>query len=170
MRIWQMMVAVLFALLLAITVALWARPPLTTSDQGATLRTAIGFVAETCTQRQADKSPSVEHCAAAEDVAVHIARAYDFLSDAKIREVGLWSHEVITDMVFFLVVVAVGCGLYFSYLQVSVAAPTQIKIGKSIEISSQVVGIIVLFVSLMFFYLYIARVYPVITLSADGNK
>jgi hypothetical protein len=164
----RIVVAAAICFVLTLTVIFLARPPLATSERGTTLRTAIEYVTQACAPPQPDKPAPMEACAKAEDAAVHVARAYDFLSDAKIREIGLWSHEVITDIVFLLVVVAVGCGLYFSYLQVSVATPTQIKIGQSIEVSSQVVGIIVLFLSLLFFYLYIVRVYPVVTLSSNG--
>jgi len=71
-----------------------------------------------------------------------------------------------TIAIFFVVMLLICCGLYFSYLQFKTAAraPTQtsIKIGKDgLEINSPVIGLLILFLSVGFFYLYLANVYPI---------
>ena len=60
----------------------------------------------------------------------------------------------------------IGCGLYFSYMQFRMAkraeTQTSIKLGKEgLEISSPVIGLLILFISMGFFYMYLANVYPI---------
>ncbi|MCB1808489.1 MAG: hypothetical protein KDK04_09885 [Candidatus Competibacteraceae bacterium] len=72
-------------------------------------------------------------------------------------------------VVFVLVITLVLCGLYLSYRQFehdlktgAEAKTTTAKISKAgFEISSSVIGLIILVVSLGFFYLYIERVYVI---------
>lgn len=71
-----------------------------------------------------------------------------------------------TIVIFIAVMTMIGCGLYFSYMQFRSAksAPTQtsIKVSREgLEISSPVIGLLILFISMGFFYLYLANVYPI---------
>ena len=82
----------------------------------------------------------------------------------------LWSH-ISSILIFFIVLIVIGCGLYFSYLQFSLAlrrpqqienSTTNMKIGKDgIEISSSIIGLLILMISVVFFYLYLRYVYPI---------
>ena len=100
------------------------------------------------------------------------------------RRVFAWQH-ISERFIFFVVLGVVGCGLWFSWLQfrrsLSAAAPsdgstdehsgggdapppsvTELEISvKSVKVSSPVLGVIVLSLSLAFFYLYLVHVYPV---------
>ena len=72
-----------------------------------------------------------------------------------------------TSIVIFLAVLAMMLsGLYFSYMQFKMAkraeTPTHIKLGKDgFEISSSVIGLLILFISMGFFYMYLSTVYPI---------
>ena len=85
------------------------------------------------------------------------------------------------------------CGLYFSYMQFKdrtghidtnkaiqnslkdldndEESKTSLKIGMAgIEISSSIIGLLILCVSLAFFYLYIANIYPVVDSAGNNRK
>lgn len=78
-------------------------------------------------------------------------------------------------IIFCIVIVLVLIGIYFAWLQFNLAmrnskkpgdaaADLQTEItasGKEIKISSPVLGVIILLISLMFFYLYLRYVYPI---------
>ena len=71
-----------------------------------------------------------------------------------------------TIVIFLGVMAIIGTGLYFSYMQFRSAkhaqTQTSIKLGKDgLEISSPVIGLLILFISMGFFYLYLANVYPI---------
>ena len=81
------------------------------------------------------------------------------------------------NIIFILVVVLVLSGLSFSAIQFYIALKsvkkrstventnTSIKASLSgIEVSSSVLGVIVLTISIAFFYLYLSRVYPIVSL------
>lgn len=68
--------------------------------------------------------------------------------------------------VFFLVIILVLSGLYLSYLQFKkedkATSATKIEAGaKGVSIDSPVIGLIILFMSFAFFYLYIMEVYTI---------
>ena len=89
--------------------------------------------------------------------------------------------QLLSSIAIFLVVLAlVGCGIYFAALQfhrdlpargarhVEPATTPPAAIASSVEItasgvkvSSPVLGVIILVISLAFFYLYLAVVYPI---------
>lgn len=79
-------------------------------------------------------------------------------------------------IIFFVVIFLVLAGLYFAWLQFmhvinnrvggkTVAEELQTELtasGKEIKVSSPVLGVILLLISLMFFFLYLKYVYPII--------
>ncbi len=85
-------------------------------------------------------------------------------------------HQQITgSIIFILVVLLVLCGLLFSAIQFYIALKganrkillpdTSIKASLSgIEVSSSVLGVIILTLSIAFFYLYLIKVYPLVSL------
>ena len=82
------------------------------------------------------------------------------------RQSVFWWQYWSTMMIFACVIALITCGLYFSYTQFKGASThvtqTSIKLGKDgLEISSPVIGLLVLFLSLGFFYLYLTNVYPI---------
>ncbi len=73
-------------------------------------------------------------------------------------------------VIFIVVVFLVLVGLYFSWLQFkrdlavsgSTPAETQLDVSaKGIRVQSSVLGVIILVISLLFFYLYLVYVYPI---------
>jgi len=75
-------------------------------------------------------------------------------------EVQLILTKIISALVLLLVVI----GLYLSYLEFKKDQNDEstFKINKSgIEFSSSVIGLIVLFISLLFFYLFVERIYKI---------
>ena len=105
----------------------------------------------------------------------------------KIYEYQYFSGQIL----LFISITVLVCGLYFSYVQFSDRinsnrlnnhgsenlenndndkSKTSLKIGAAgIEISSSIIGLLILCVSLAFFYLYIANIYP-IEGSENGGK
>ena len=88
-------------------------------------------------------------------------------------------HYWTSVLIFIVVIVLMLSGLYFSYLQFVASEygekegsdhRTQFKISKDgIEINSSVIGMLILFLSLGFFYLYLKEVYPLHTIQ-DGAQ
>lgn len=95
-------------------------------------------------------------------------------------------HFISSIIIFIIVVIMVFSGLYFSYLQLEQSLlikkisnkesddnDSRIAINKisfatnKIEISSSVIGLVILTISFAFFYLYIVYVYPV---SVESNE
>jgi hypothetical protein len=74
-------------------------------------------------------------------------------------------------LIFFMVIVIVAVGLYFSWMQFSAglrekagpeATSTTFEASTSgLKVSSPVLGVIILTLSLVFFYLYLVHVYPI---------
>lgn len=73
-------------------------------------------------------------------------------------------------IIFALVLTLVFLGVYFSWLQfhaglkpgVKDDSPTTVELGTSgIKVSSPILGVIILTLSLAFFYLYLVNVYPI---------
>lgn len=72
-------------------------------------------------------------------------------------------------IIFFLVVALVVIGVYFAWLQFRYqiekgfeAEATKLELsGASLKVSSSVLGVIILSLSLAFFYLYLRHVYPI---------
>ncbi|MEL6440576.1 MAG: hypothetical protein AAFQ80_15120 [Cyanobacteria bacterium J06621_8] len=99
-----------------------------------------------------------------------------------IQEYNLWAFKhtksffswsfISSIIIFFIVHIIIGFGIYFSYIQFKNTVITQgeeistssLKISKDgLEVSSSVMGIITLLISLAFFYLYIEKIYPITT-------
>ena len=87
------------------------------------------------------------------------------------RRVFAWQHFS-TQIIFVVVLILVGAGLFFAWLQfrrdaVAHAAgdnksASQVEIGPGgVKVSSPVLGVIILTLSLAFFYLYLIYVYPI---------
>ena len=87
--------------------------------------------------------------------------------------------QFISSIIIFLMVISVViAGLFFSYIQFQYTVKTreyfpgnEVKIGKAgLEISSSVIGLAILFFSLIFFYLYLTEVYPIKQIEAKTNN
>ncbi len=86
------------------------------------------------------------------------------------REVFSWQHYS-TIIIFFVVIFLVLAGLYFSWLQFrkgmkaegdGALPETEVELSVSnVKVRSSVVGIVILVVSLAFFYLYLVYIYPI---------
>ena len=81
-----------------------------------------------------------------------------------------WNHTS-TIIIFWVVVVIVVAGVTLSILEfrkdLKNPAPTVLKFSlkEGIEVSSSVIGVILLTFSLVFFYLYLKEVYPIVEVS-----
>lgn len=76
-----------------------------------------------------------------------------------------WQH-LSTKIILFVVLTLVGMGLYFAWVQFQRGetqnADNKIELSaEGLKISSPVLGVIILALSLGFFYLYLAHVYPI---------
>ena len=114
----------------------------------------------------------------AKDYAAHLKWQRKFYQESY-----AW-HLFSTRLLMGVVLAIVGCGLWFTYIQFTRSTaraapvhqsgevappqaewsptPTSVKIGPGgLEITSQVIGLLVLGFSLAFFYLYVRDVYPI---------
>ena len=78
-----------------------------------------------------------------------------------------------SNMIFIAVLIIMFAGLYFSFIQFKHSVSkdfklpdseikTNLKVSiNSIEITSSIIGLIILIISLIFFYLYLKEVYPI---------
>lgn len=83
-----------------------------------------------------------------------------------------WHHRA-SQVIFFLVIGIVALGMGMSYLHFTRgdSSDTKIEIGATgVAFSSQLVGLLVLFISLLFFYLYLVTVYPILELDATPSQ
>jgi len=76
-----------------------------------------------------------------------------------------WQH-LSTKIILFVVLVLVGMGLYFAWVQFHSGSRdesvNELNISMDgIKVSSPVLGVIILTLSLAFFYLYLVHVYPI---------
>ncbi len=81
------------------------------------------------------------------------------------QKVFLWEH-LQGQIIFWTVIGITSIGILISFLQFFSKnknnEPTQIKVGKNgVEISSSIIGILILIISLVFLYIYIIYVYPI---------
>lgn len=94
---------------------------------------------------------------------------YDYRTEAFQHRLGVfWWQQFSSQIIFFVVIIIVGVGLYFSWLQFHAAedkskiGTTTVEAGKvGFKVSSPILGVIILLVSLAFFYLYLVHVYPI---------
>jgi hypothetical protein len=71
---------------------------------------------------------------------------------------------ILTKVISILVLILVITGLYLSYLEFKrdQTDGSTFKLNKSgVEFSSSVIGLIILFISLLFFYLFVERIYKI---------
>ena len=93
------------------------------------------------------------------------------------KTIFIWNY-ISSIVIFVMVVTIVGFGIYFSYLQFHASintkkelSPTDFSLSKNgIKISSSIVGLFILALSLVFFYLYLDRVYPITQNRKDQTK
>ncbi len=104
---------------------------------------------------------------AAYDMAVRAQYAASVRSLDHRTAVFAWQH-LSSQIIFFVVIGIVGIGLYFSWMQFHATRPgdpaviTQLELsGTGLKVSSPVLGVIILVLSLAFFYLYLTHVYPI---------
>ncbi|MCP4430819.1 MAG: hypothetical protein GY806_07575 [Gammaproteobacteria bacterium] len=76
-----------------------------------------------------------------------------------------WQH-LSTKIILFVVLTLVGMGLYFAWVQFqkgeTLEAQNKIELSaEGVKVSSPVLGVIILALSLGFFYLYLVHVYPI---------
>jgi hypothetical protein len=76
-----------------------------------------------------------------------------------------WQH-LSTKIILIVVLILVAMGLYFAWVQfrdgTTEQTSTEIEVStSSLKVSSPVLGVIILIVSLAFFYLYLIYVYPI---------
>jgi len=97
-----------------------------------------------------------------------------FEENNKIIENTYHQQQITTSLIFYLVVFMTLTGLGLSYMQFKKDTDSNVqstfKLSKDgLEFSSSVVGVIVLFISFFFFYLYVKDVYT-ITTNNEQNK
>ena len=89
------------------------------------------------------------------------------------RRLVFQSYLIIDLFVLVLVMSIVGVGLYLSYLKFREKETTETKLNfakGSLEINSNVIGLIILIVSVAFFYLYLTHVYPIKVVADSWEK
>lgn len=90
------------------------------------------------------------------------------------KRVFMWNH-ISSVVIFFTVLIVIFAGLYFSYLQFQNSilpnkdkdtSASTVKLGTGgLEVSSSIIGLLILVISLAFLYLYLDNVYPVTVVS-----
>lgn len=96
--------------------------------------------------------------------------AYQDASLDHVNRVLAWQLQS-SKIIFFITILIVISGLYMSHQHFLRGddSSTRFAIGqKGIEVSSRLIGLVVLIVSLAFFYLYLKEVYPVKVLNASS--
>jgi len=99
-----------------------------------------------------------------------LQRYYEYLFSGFEHRQRVFEWQLLSSKIIFAVVlVLVFAGIYFAAVQFHVAQrekakgePTQLEASLSgIKVSSSVLGVIILVISLLFFYLYLVHVYPI---------
>lgn len=90
----------------------------------------------------------------------HARYVQAYASDMDHRATVWHWHQVQTIGVFILVVVIVVAALVMSFMQVKKGSDTSFEFGQSVKVSSNAIGLVTLVVAIVFFYLYVAVVYP----------
>lgn len=114
---------------------------------------------------------SVLDSATASSYLLALRSQYDYKVEGFRHRARVFRWQFYSSIVIFIVVVClVLVGLYFSWLQFkrdlaaagSAPAETQLAVSaKGIRVQSSVLGVIILVISLLFFYLYLVYVYPI---------
>lgn len=100
----------------------------------------------------------------------YLYRASGYKHRREVFEWQLFSSKI----TFYVVILLVLCGIYFSWVQFNIAMKQTLegKAGEAkvtevsasaegIKVSSPILGVIILTLSLLFFYLYLVHVYPI---------
>ncbi|MCP4571812.1 MAG: hypothetical protein GY838_05615 [bacterium] len=103
------------------------------------------------------------------EIAFYKAKINQGIADLEHRDRVFRQHRITSAVVFVLVIMIILSGLLLSFLQFRKdlnrngdGKATNIRLGKEgIEISSSVLGLLILLMSLGFFYLYLTEVYPI---------
>lgn len=109
---------------------------------------------------KAEVTPEVAIAQQQADIAYYLNKVHEHKYRQGVFDWQLWSSKV----VFGSVIGLLASALVFSALQFKKDAtqPSVIKVaGTGMEVSSPVLGVIILFASLAFFYLYLLHVYPI---------
>ena len=98
---------------------------------------------------------------------------YDYRTEGYGHRQRVFAWQLLSSRIIFVVVIVlVGAGIYFSWLQFRADLKATDKEGNrgvstleastsGIKVSSPVLGVIILVISLLFFYLYLQYVYPI---------
>lgn len=98
---------------------------------------------------------------------------YDYRTEGFDHRQRVFEWQLLSSRLIFVIVIAlVGAGIYFSWLQFradlkktdrtgETAASTLEASASGIKVSSPVLGVVILVISLLFFYLYLQYVYPI---------
>lgn len=98
---------------------------------------------------------------------------YDYRTEGFDHRQRVFEWQLLSSRIIFVVVIAlVGAGIYFSWLQFRADLKKTDKEGDrsvstleasttGIKVSSPVLGVVILVISLLFFYLYLQYVYPI---------
>jgi len=98
---------------------------------------------------------------------------YDYRSKGFDHRQSVFQWQLLSSKIIFVIVIFLVCiGVYFSWVQFSAGMKGKAKEDSSsettieasatgIKVSSPVLGVIILVISLMFFYLYLVYVYPI---------
>ncbi|MDK8463468.1 hypothetical protein [Marinobacter sp. SS13-12] len=98
---------------------------------------------------------------------------YDYRAEGYDHRQGVFEWQLLSSRIIFVVVIAlVGAGIYFSWLQFRAdlkktgnegdrGVSTLEASTSGIKVSSPVMGVVILVISLLFFYLYLQYVYPI---------
>ena len=101
---------------------------------------------------------------------------YDYRSSGYQHRSRVFEWQLLSSkIIFFVVVFLVIAGIYFAYVQFQSDlskkgkknidhgnTPTEISMGKEgIKVSSPILGVIILVISFLFFYMYLIYVYPI---------
>ncbi|WP_298432995.1 hypothetical protein [uncultured Jannaschia sp.] len=130
---------------------------------------AAGATADAPDGRPEAPRPDVTEPATAAAYNAAIRRHYDYQGTQLDHRLAVlrWQH-LSSQIIFFVVIFVVVLGLYFSWIQFhrtpEDADPQITTIEAShtgFKISSPVLGVVILALSLGFFYLYLAHVYPI---------
>ncbi|MEO1562738.1 MAG: hypothetical protein AAFR98_04820 [Pseudomonadota bacterium] len=82
--------------------------------------------------------------------------------------------QLISTVIIFAVVIGIVLsGLYFSWMQFKARGPdgaeASVELGTSgVKVTSSVLGVLILVISLGFFYLYLVHVYPIFEVTQSG--
>lgn len=114
---------------------------------------------------------SIEDSEVANRCIAALSAYYDYYQFGLVhRERVIWWQHISSRVIFFVVLGLVFVGVYFAWRQFTASLSQEgdkpsstLEVGSSgIKVSSPVLGVIILSLSLAFFYLYLVFVYPIV--------